>query len=263
MAFDPPPCAPGTESCIGSSDRRAPGTRNGDALSLAGPRGSARRLDPADRFLENRPGYGGARLKVPVTALLRISDTRRVLVRGEPLAGTLELHLAWDAESVAIAGEQVPLENEPTAALALTFTGVPVFEVETFGFLGRLSGLMKDRPPLVATTPYRPGMIPVVFVHGTASTSFRWAERYPPHRILAGTPTSATGSSSGFQTTRKSDSPVPLRLREALAGGGARIPGQGPALSKGAVGHRRGGCWFQMKSTTEAISSGTRHGNRS
>ena len=98
---------------------------------------STRPIDPS------KPGRDlvAPALKVPVTALLRIADTRRVLARGEPLTSTLELHLSWDAESVAIAGEQVPLENEPTAALALTFTGVPVFTIETFGFLGRLSGL--------------------------------------------------------------------------------------------------------------------------
>ena len=28
----------------------------------------------------------------------------------------------------------VPLEKEPTAALTLTFTGVPVIELETLGF---------------------------------------------------------------------------------------------------------------------------------
>jgi hypothetical protein len=62
------------------------------------------------------------------------------------------------------------LESEPSAALALTVTGVPIFELETLGLLGRLSGLMRDRPPLVSATPYRPGLIPVVFVHGTSST---------------------------------------------------------------------------------------------
>jgi hypothetical protein len=66
------------------------------------------------------------RLKVPVTALLRIADARRALVQGEPLTSRLELHLAWDAESVSVAGERVPLELEPSAALALSFTGLPV-----------------------------------------------------------------------------------------------------------------------------------------
>jgi hypothetical protein len=122
-----------------------------------------------------RPGRDmvAPRLQVPVTALLRIPDARSALVEGRPLTGTLELHLAWDAESVSIAGEQVPLENEPSAALALTFTGVPIVELETLGLLGRLTGLMRERPPLVSATPYRPGLIPVVFVHGTASSIVR------------------------------------------------------------------------------------------
>ena len=87
------------------------------------------------------------RLQVPVTALLRIPDARRALVQGRPLTGRLEIHLAWDAESVSIAGEQVPLENEPSAALALTFTGVPIMELETLGLLGRLSGLCGGPAP--------------------------------------------------------------------------------------------------------------------
>jgi hypothetical protein len=76
------------------------------------------------------------RMQVPLTALLRISEARRALVEGKPLTGRLELHLAWDGESVEIAGERVPLENEPSAALALTFTGAPIMEVEMFGVPG-------------------------------------------------------------------------------------------------------------------------------
>src|SRR6267142_938764 len=105
------------------------------------------------------------RLKVPVTALLRISEARRALVQGEPLTSTLELHLAWDAESFSVAGELVPTE------------------LEMFGFLGRRSGLLAERRPLISTTPYKPGLIPVVFVHGTASSVVRWAEMY--NRLLA------------------------------------------------------------------------------
>ena len=66
------------------------------------------------------------RLKVPLTVLLRIPRARQGLVQGRPLTGTLEVHLAWDEESVSIAGEEVPLENQPSAALALTFTDVPI-----------------------------------------------------------------------------------------------------------------------------------------
>ncbi len=73
------------------------------------------------------------RLQVPLTALLRISQARRALVDEQPLAATLELHLTWDDDSVTIDGETVPLESEPTAALALTFTGVPITQLEMFG----------------------------------------------------------------------------------------------------------------------------------
>jgi hypothetical protein len=213
---------------------------------------STRPLDPS------QPGRDmvAPRLQVPVTALLRIADTRRALVRGEPLAGTLELHLSWDAESVAIAGEQVPLENEPTAALALTFTGVPVFTIETFGFLGRLSGLMKDRPPLVSSTPYRPGLIPAVFVHGTASSIVRWAEMY--NRLLADPDIRTRYQFWFFQYD--SGNPIALsalRLREALSAAVARLDpdGKDPALRQMVlVGHSQGGLLVKMQS----IDSGDR-----
>jgi pimeloyl-ACP methyl ester carboxylesterase len=213
---------------------------------------STRPIDPS------KPGRDlvAPRLQVPVTALLRITNARPALVRGEPLASTLELHLAWDAESVAIAGEQVPLENEPTAALALTFTGVPVFTIETFGFLGRLSGLMKDRPPLVSSTPYRPGLIPVVFVHGTASSIVRWAEMY--NRLLADPDIRTRFQFWFFQYD--SGNPIALsslRLREALSAAVARLDpdGKDPALSRMVlIGHSQGGLLVKMQS----IDSGDR-----
>jgi pimeloyl-ACP methyl ester carboxylesterase len=213
---------------------------------------STRPLDPS------QPGRDmvAPRLQVPVTALLRIADTRRALVRGEPLAGTLELHLSWDAESVAIAGEQVPLENEPTAALALTFTGVPIMTIETFGFLGRLSGLLKDRPPLVSSTPYRPGLIPAVFVHGTASSIVRWAEMY--NRLLADPEIRTRYQFWFFQYD--SGNPIALsalRLREALSAAVARLDpdGKDPALRQMVlVGHSQGGLLVKMQS----IDSGDR-----
>jgi pimeloyl-ACP methyl ester carboxylesterase len=196
------------------------------------------------------------RLQVPVTALLRITEARRALVRGEPLTGRLELHLAWDAESVTIAGEQVPLESEPSAALALTFTGVPIVQIELFGFLGRLTGLVRERPPLVSTTPYRPGLIPVVFVHGTASSPVRWAEMY--NRLLADPELRSRYQFWFFQYD--SGNPVALsalRLREALTGAVARLDPEGkdPALRRTVlIGHSQGGLLVKM----QAISSGDR-----
>ena len=196
------------------------------------------------------------RLKVPVTAFLRISEARRALVQGEPLAGRLELHLAWDAESTSVAGEAVPLENEPTAALASTFTGIPIVQIELFGFLGRMSGLFRDRPPLVSTTPYKPGLIPVVFVHGTASSVVRWAEMY--NRLLADPEIRSRYQFWFFQYD--SGNPIALsslRLREALTGAVARLDpgGKDPAMRRMVlIGHSQGGLLVKMQS----ISSGHR-----
>jgi len=203
----------------------------------------------------SRPGTDivAPRLQVPVTALLRIPDARRALTQGS-LAGTLEIYFAWDAESVSIAGEQVPLENEPSAALAITFTGVPTFELETLGLLGRLSGLMKERPPLVSATPYRPGLIPVVFVHGTASSIVRWAEMY--NRLQADPEIRSRFQFWFFQYD--SGNPIALsalHLREALTTTVARLDPEGrdPALRQMVlIGHSQGGLLVKM----QVISTG-------
>jgi hypothetical protein len=196
------------------------------------------------------------RLQVPLTALLRISDARRALAAGQPLAARLELHLAWDAETTSIAGETVPLENEPTAALALTFTGGPIIHLEMFGFLGRLSERLRNRPPLISTTPYRPGLIPVVFVHGTASSVVRWAEMY--NRLLADPEIRSRFQFWFFQYD--SGNPIALsslRLREALTAAVARLDPEGkdPALRRMVlIGHSQGGLLVKM----QGIASGDR-----
>jgi pimeloyl-ACP methyl ester carboxylesterase len=194
------------------------------------------------------------RIKVAVTALLRISEARRALVQGEPLTSRLELHLAWDAESVSVAGERVPLELQPSAALALTFTGVPILELETLGFLGRLTGFMKDRPPLVSSTPYKPGLIPVVFVHGTESSIVRWAEMY--NRRLADPEIRSRFQFWFFQYD--SGNPIVLSsllLRDSLRAALERLDPEGkdPALRRMVlIGHSQGGLLVKM----QVIASG-------
>ena len=196
------------------------------------------------------------RLKVPVTALLRISEARRALVQGEPLTSGLELHLAWDAESFSVAGERVPLELEPSAALALSFTGLPIIQLEMLGFLGRRTGLLAERPPLISTTPYKPGLIPVVFVHGTESSVVRWAEMY--NRLLADPDIRGHYQFWFFQYD--SGNPIvlsSLHLRDALVTALARLDPEGkdPALRRMVlIGHSQGGLLVKM----QVINSGDR-----
>jgi hypothetical protein len=196
------------------------------------------------------------RLKVPATALLRIARPREALVAAEPLSGVLELYTAWDEEAVTIAGQRVALESQPTAAIAATFTGLPVRQIELLGYLGRLSGLWADRPPLVSTSPYRPGLVPAVFVHGTASSIVRWAEMF--NRLQADRDLRSRYQFWFFQYD--SDNPIALsalRLREALAAAVARLDpgGTDPALRRMVlIGHSQGGLLVKMQS----ISTGDR-----
>ena len=211
---------------------------------------SSRLIDP-----EKSPGdLVAPRMKVPLTALLRITQARRALVEGKPIESRLELHLAWDSETVSIDGEKVPLENEPTAALALTFNNAPIMELELFGFLGRLSGVLKGRPPLVSTTPYKPGLIPVVFVHGTASSIVRWAEVF--NRLQADPDIRSHYQFWFFQYD--SGNPIPLSallLRDSLNAAVTKLDPEGkdPALRRMLlIGHSQGGLLVKM----QVISSG-------
>jgi pimeloyl-ACP methyl ester carboxylesterase len=196
------------------------------------------------------------RLKVPLTALLRIEHPRRALVTQAPLHAVLELHLAWEDDAVSVAGESVPLEREPTAALALTFTDVPILDLEIFGFLGRLSALVAARPPLVSTSPYQPGLLPVVFVHGTASSVVRWAELY---NRLQGDPEIRSRFQFWF-FQYDSNEPIALsalHLRDALTSALAKLDptGADPALRRMVlIGHSQGGLLAKMQS----IESGDR-----
>jgi hypothetical protein len=117
----------------------------------------------------------GQRVRVPVTALLRFRGLRGDVASGR-LRATLEVYPGYGDQKVAIEGQEVPLESEPSAALALTLADSPVWSTELRGFLR--GALLADKTRLVAVSPYHQGAIPVVFVHGTASSAGRWAELY-------------------------------------------------------------------------------------
>src|SRR4029453_7386575 len=131
-----------------------------------------------------------------------------------------------------------------------------VVELETFGFLGRLSGLLAERPPLISTTPYKPGLIPVVFVHGTASSVVRWTEMF--NRLLADSEIRSHYQFWFFQYD--SGNPIvlsSLKLRDAVVAAVARLDPQGkdPALRRMVlIGHSQGGLLVKM----QAINSGDR-----
>jgi pimeloyl-ACP methyl ester carboxylesterase len=114
------------------------------------------------------------RMKVPVTAFVRLTDPRRAVINGR-VEGKLEIYPADGAPSVRMGESDVPLELQPTAALAYQLEGAPVWDFEIAGFrFADTSAIFGDG--LIMVHPYRPGRIPVILVHGTASSPARWAE---------------------------------------------------------------------------------------
>jgi pimeloyl-ACP methyl ester carboxylesterase len=193
-------------------------------------------------------------VKVPVTALLRMDNLGRDLRQGH-LTGKLEVHPAYEPSDVVIGGQTVPLEVDTSKAFALSLTDPKVWESEFAGFL---NGNLFDRTEaqLVSLEPYRPDQIPVVFIHGTGSSSGRWANLI---NDLQGDPvirehfqfwsfTYATGNPTAFSAEQ---------LRESLADAVRRLDPQhrNRALHQIVlVGHSQGGLLAKWL----AIDSGPR-----
>jgi pimeloyl-ACP methyl ester carboxylesterase len=115
------------------------------------------------------------RVKVPVTAVLRLADAREGLASGR-LVATLELHAASGPRVIEIDGLPVPLEIEPTSALAWGLGESRFWRRELEGFRSGDLVTREQRLRLGGLEPFRADRIPVVLVHGTASSPGRWAE---------------------------------------------------------------------------------------
>jgi hypothetical protein len=117
------------------------------------------------------------RLKIPVTAFLRLDDPRAALASGK-LRGNVEFYTPDSARTLRIAGVDVPIEYETTSALAMTLEGAPVWDFEIAGFRSGdfAIGGANLQEGLFMMQPHKTGRIPVVLVHGTASSPARWAE---------------------------------------------------------------------------------------
>lgn len=115
------------------------------------------------------------RLKIPVTAFLRLDAPRSRLAAGE-LNGSLELYSDEEGFETEVDGRSVPLELEKSSSLAYTLEGAPIYD---FGFAGfRLGDYLPGGPAerLIFLHPYQPGKIPLVLVHGTFSSPATWAQ---------------------------------------------------------------------------------------
>ena len=112
-------------------------------------------------------------VRVPVTALLRFGSSEANIEDGVYYADLSVRDYATES-SVEIEEQIVPLEIEPTAALALQLTEDPPWQRELKGFFR--GDLPIARLGISTLTPYQRGRIPIVLVHGTASSVGRWAD---------------------------------------------------------------------------------------
>jgi PGAP1-like protein len=194
------------------------------------------------------------RVRVPVTALLRPEDLTAALRSGRVRA-TLEVYPGYGDRSVTIGDRQVPLETEPTAALGLMLSEVAIWGRELTGFLHGI-GVIDERARLVSLRPYRPGLIPVVFVHGTASSAARWAQLC---NELDNDPRIHARYQFWF-FSYETGNPIAysaLLLRESLTRAVARLDpdGRDPALQRMVViGHSQGG----LLTKAMVVESGSR-----
>ena len=112
---------------------------------------------------------------VPVTAFLRIQGNLASLSAGTA-AANLELHSTVDSRTLLFDNRVLPLETDYTAPLAYKLEGSEMWDFGASVFLGRVKNKIPDG--LYLHEPYRPGKIPVVFVHGTASSPIWWTEMF-------------------------------------------------------------------------------------
>src|SRR5262245_7627064 len=192
-------------------------------------------------------------VKVPVTAFLRIENVTEGIASGS-VHGQLELYPADEARTVTVDGRTVPLELAPSAALAYTLEDAPVWKTEFAAFLSGESSVFPGGLGLMH--PYRPGRIPVVFIHGTASSPARWA---PMLNELENDPVLRDRMQFWFFTYNTSN-PILFsakELREALLKARSDLDpdGRDPALGQMVlIGHSQGGLLARLMVT----DSGTR-----
>ena len=186
------------------------------------------------------------KVKVPANLFLRIERPRQDLAGGH-LRAALELRTETETDSVYVDERPFPLEYEPTAALAYQLSEP---EVWTRGFKGFFIGdLVGERKAsLVALSPHRPGRIPLVFVHGTASSAARWANLV---NDLAGDARIRDHFEFWF-FTYNTGNPITYsaaRLRDALRAAIQRFDPEGkdPALHQMVLmGHSQGGLLVKL-----------------
>jgi pimeloyl-ACP methyl ester carboxylesterase len=182
------------EALVSAADYEVLGLRNryrraGIGAPLSGSIGEAvdDKAFPSGRFIPD--------VRVAATIFARFEDPRRALHEGR-LRVRGEVYTPDEALFVEIDGRQVPIEFEASASLAASLAESPLWGFELRGFFSGTFRPLRTAIETVGTAvvgqqpveaqsddegllflyPHRPGRIPLVLVHGTASSPGRWAD---------------------------------------------------------------------------------------
>ena len=182
----------------------------------------------------------------PVTAILRVQGGLADLSTGTAHA-SLELYSTQDISTTNTDdGIAIPLESDFTTPLAYILEDSELFNLGLMSFLGRELNKIPDG--LYLTETYRPGKIPVVFVHGTASNPVWWVKMF---NTLSFDPLIREKYQFWFfvYTSNKIVSMSAAELRDELTGKLADLDptGKDTALQQMVVvGHSQGGLLTKM-----------------
>jgi len=193
---------------------------------------------------------GGLYSMTPATAFLRLNGGLRDLETGDCHAN-LEVHSAFGKGTVEVAEQTVPLETDLSMHTAYGLNQSLAWKIERLQFLS----LQEVIPSAVyLSQPYEPGLIPVVFVHGTFSSPVYWAEML---NTLRGDPT-LRRKYQFWYFIYNSSAPVLVsaeKLRSSLESKLKELDPEGkdPALKQIVlIGHSQGGLLVKLA----AIDSG-------
>jgi len=114
------------------------------------------------------------RRRLPFTVFLRVDGDVRAWSAGK-LKASLELYSGFETRQLEVNGQPVPLQTDTTAPLAQGLNNSPIWGL---GLAQFLTPEEQVKTGLRMMQPYVPGRIPVVFVHGTASSPVWWAEMW-------------------------------------------------------------------------------------
>lgn len=119
-------------------------------------------------------GFHPAGASYPATAFLHFEGDLDAVT--QPNSRRLELVNPLTTQRITVRGRAVPLETDLTTPLAY-FLGQT--DLERIGLIGFVRpDCIGDKLGLHALQPYRPGKVPLVFVHGLLSSPATWAPMY-------------------------------------------------------------------------------------